>query len=200
MSGGGVRSPRAGAAALLLGIVFFPALAATSDVVEGNPFAQVKVTIYGDLQCDYCQTLRTMLDEKLLPKYGTQVAFIHRDLPLGRHEWARPAAMAARWINEQNPLLGIAFRREMLAEQQHITAPMLKPWVIEFARRNKLSESGIAAALTDPRLGVLVDQDIQMATARGINKIPAVYVAGQSFVGTIIYDSLAKAIDEALVR
>ena len=42
------------------------ASAATNDVVEGNLFVRVKVTIYGDLQCDYCQTLRTMLDEKLL--------------------------------------------------------------------------------------------------------------------------------------
>ena len=64
------------------------ASAASIDVVEGNPAASVKVTIYGDLQCSYCQTLRTMLDEKLLPRYGKQVAFVHRDLPLGRHDWA----------------------------------------------------------------------------------------------------------------
>jgi protein-disulfide isomerase len=187
-----------------LGILFAAAIlsvsAATSDVVEGNPFAPVKVTIYGDLQCDYCQTLRTMLDEKLLPKYGAQVAFIHRDLPLGRHDWARTAAMVARWINEQNPLLGINFRREILAEQGHITSATLKPWVVEFARRKQLSESGIIAAMTDARLGTLVDQDVQVATARGINKIPAVYVAGQSFVGTIVYDDLARVIDQALAR
>src|SRR5580704_12881331 len=83
------------------------ASAATSDIVEGNPSSAVKVTIYEDLQCDYCQTLRVMLDEKLLPRYGKQVAFIHRDLPLGRHEWARSAAMVSRWVYEQNPALGI---------------------------------------------------------------------------------------------
>ena len=141
-----------------------------------------------------------MLDEKLLPKYGAKVAFIHRDLPLGRHNWARPAAMVARWVQEQDPRLGITFRRELLAEQEHITPATLKPWVAEFARRNKLSEQGIAAALTDPRMGALVDRDIQVAAARGVDKIPAVYVAGQSFVETIVYDDLARVIDQALAR
>ncbi len=174
------------------------ASAASVDVVEGNPAAAVKVTIYGDLQCNYCQTLRTMLDEKLLPKYGKQVAFIHRDLPLGRHDWARPAAMAARWVYEQNSRLGIVFRRELLDEQEHITAATLKAWVIEFARRNKLNEQEIVAAMTDQRLGAVVDGEIQMATARGVKKIPAVYVAGQAFVETIVYDDVARALDRAL--
>lgn len=176
------------------------ASAASIDVVEGNPAAIVKVTIYGDLQCSYCQTLRTMLDEKLLPRYGKQVAFVHRDLPLGRHDWARPAAMVARWVYEQSPRLGIVFQRELLDEQEHITPVTLKPWVIEFAGRNKLSEQAIVAAMTDPRLSIMVDQDIQMATARGIKKIPAVYVAGQSFVETIVYDDLARVLDQALAR
>ena len=176
------------------------ASAASIDVVEGNPAASVKVTIYGDLQCSYCQTLRTMLDEKLLPRYGKQVAFVHRDLPLGRHDWAHPAAMVARWVYEQSPRLGIVFQRELLDEQEHITPATLKPWVIEFAGRNKLSEQGIVVAMTDPRLSIMVDQDIQMATARGIKKIPAVYVAGQSFVETIVYDDLARVLDQALAR
>jgi protein-disulfide isomerase len=176
------------------------ASAATMDVVEGNPASTVKVTIYDDLQCDYCQTLRTMLDEKLLPRYGKQVAFIHRDLPLGRHDWARTAAMVARWIYEQDPRLGIVFRRELLDEQEHITRATLKPWLTDFAIRNRLSEVGIIAAMSDPRLSTMVDQDIQLAASRGINKIPAVYVYGQSFVETIIYDDLAHAIDQALAR
>jgi protein-disulfide isomerase len=174
------------------------ASAGTSDIVEGNPFATVKVTIYGDLQCEYCQNLRTMLDEKLLPKYGGQVAFIHRDLPLGRHDWARPAAMVSRWVYEQSPRLGIDFQRELMAEQEHMTMARLKSWIVQFAIRNNVSESGITAALTDPRLSTLVDQDIQLATARGITKIPAVYVAGKSFVETIVYDDLAHVLDQVV--
>ena len=69
-------------ATLVLLAALVSASAANNDLVEGNPAATVRVTIFNDLQCDYCQTLRTMLDEKLLPKYGQQVAFVYRDLPL----------------------------------------------------------------------------------------------------------------------
>jgi protein-disulfide isomerase len=185
---------------LLLFATIASASAGTSDIVEGNPFAAVKVTIYGDLQCDYCADLRTMLDEKLLPRYGKDVAFIHRDLPLGRHEWARSAAMVARWVYEQSSRLGISFQRELLAEQQHMTTARLKPWVLQFAIRNNLSEQGIVGALTDTRLGTLVDQDVQIAAARGITKIPTVYVGGQMFAETIIYDNVAKVLDQTLAR
>jgi protein-disulfide isomerase len=185
---------------LLLLAVAVAASAENTDIVEGNPFATVKVTIYSDLQCEYCQDLRTMLDEKLLPKYGAQVAFIHRDLPLGRHNWARPAAMVARWVYQQNPQAGITFQRELLAEQEHITPAKLKPWIVQFAIRNKLSEQGITAALTDPALSAQVDQDIQLATTRGVTKIPTVYVAGKSFVETIIYDDVARVLDQAIGR
>jgi len=183
------------AAALVLSTA---AVAATADIVEGNPDATVKVLIYSDLQCDYCQSFRTILDEKLLPKYGKQVAFVHRDFPLPRHKWAREAAMAARWVWEQNPRAGVVLRRELLAEQEHITEASLKPWLIQFADRNKLSEKDIVAAMTDTRLGALVDSDIQAATVRGIKTVPTVIVAGKTFSETIVYDNVAQAIDQAL--
>jgi protein-disulfide isomerase len=186
--------------ALALFIALGSATAATTDIVEGNPDATVKVTIFSDLQCDYCQSFRTILDEKLLPKYGKQVAFIHRDMPLPRHDWARSAAMAARWVHEQNPRLGPVFRRELLAEQEHIAKNSLKSWMIEFASRNKLSEQGIVAAMSDTQLGAQVDRDTQMGNVRGVKKLPAVYVGGQMFVETIVYDDIARVLDQELGR
>ena len=176
----------------------FAASGASNDMVEGNPSATVRVTIFSDLQCDYCQTFRSMLDEKLLPKYGQQVAFVYRDLPLGRHNWAHAAAMVERWVYAQSSRLGVVFQRELLAEQSHITPESLKPWVIEFATRNKLSEQGIVAAMTDPGLSALVDGDVQIATTRGIKKVPTIVVAGKTFSETIVYDDVARALDQAL--
>jgi protein-disulfide isomerase len=187
------------AAAALLAIAG-SAFAARTDIVEGNPSSTVKVLIYEDLQCPDCATFRTTLDEKLLPKYGSRVAFIHRDFPLGKHDWARPAALAARWVYEQSPRLGITFRRELLSEQNNITAQSLKPWLLEFASRNKLDQKGILDSLNDPRLNALIDQDRQGAVARGVTNTPTVYVGGVSFVETIIYEDVARAIEEALAK
>jgi protein-disulfide isomerase len=188
-------------AALLLLFSISPGVfGARKDVTEGNPNGAVKVQIYEDLQCGDCGRFRTLLDEKILPKYGSRVAFIHKDFPLGKHDWARPAAIAARWVYEQNPQLGIDFRRELLSEQNNITSENLKQWLLEFAARNRLDQKGILDSLTDPRLATLIDQDWQGGVARGVSRTPTAFIGGQAFVETIIYEDLARALDEALVK
>jgi protein-disulfide isomerase len=169
-----------------------------SDVTEGNPGSRVKVVIYGDFQCSDCARLRALLDEKILPKYGQRVAFVHHDFPLARHDWARPAAIAGRWVWEQNPDAGIAYRREIMAEQDNLTAQRLKPWLQEFARRYRLDDKGILASLNDSRLGALVDQDMASGSARSVSRIPAVFLGNQAFIEIIIEDDLVRAIDDAL--
>jgi protein-disulfide isomerase len=171
---------------------------ARTDVTEGKASSVVKVIIYDDLQCSDCARFRQMLDEKLLPKYGSKVAFIHRDFPLAKHDWARQAAIAGRWVHEQDPELGITFRRELLAEQNSVTPQNLTHWLTEFAARNHLDQKGITDSLSDQRLATLVDQDRQAAVARGITRTPTVYVGGVSFVENIIYEDIARTIDEAL--
>jgi protein-disulfide isomerase len=185
---------------LLICCTVFTAQAAVArrEIVEGNPSSPVRVMIYEDLQCSDCAAFRLMLDQKLLPKYGTRVAFVHRDFPLGKHDWARSAAIAARWVYEQDPELGITIRRELLSEQNNITIQRLKPWLVEFASRNDLDPKGILASLDDSRLGALIDQERQAAVARGLTNPPTVFVGGISFVETILYEDLARAIDAAL--
>lgn len=187
-------------ALLLLFVAAHGLLANRNDLVEGNPASPVKVLIYEDLQCGDCDTLRHLLDDRLLPKYGKRVAFVHRDFPLGKHEWARAAAAAARWVAGQSPALGIQFRREILSERNNITLATLKPWVSEFAARNHLDPKAIVDAVDDPRLIALVDQDRQGAEARGVTNTPTVYVGGVAFVETILYDDVSRALDEALAK
>ncbi len=174
--------------------------ASHTDVVEGNPASPVKVLIYEDLQSGQCALFRRVFDQMIVPRYGRKVAFIHRDLPLGRDDWAVPAAIAARWVFEQSNDLGLIVRREMLAEQDNINSRNLKQWLVDFAYRNHLDPKSIVDSLSDKRLAALVDQDRQAAVARGVSKVPAVYVGGVPFVETIIYDDLARALDDALAK
>jgi protein-disulfide isomerase len=167
-------------------------------MVEGNASGQVRVVIYEDLQCGDCESLRVMLDNRILARYGSRVAFVHRDFPLGKHDWARQAAVAARWVYQQDPGLGITFRREILAEHDHIKLATLKPWLQEFADRNHLDRKGIVDSLTDSRLISMVDQDIQAGLVKGVTRTPTVYVGGEALVETVIYDDLARLLDHEL--
>jgi protein-disulfide isomerase len=174
--------------------------AARGDVMEGNPASPVRVLIYEDLQCGDCARFRALLDQKILPRYGSKVAFIHRDFPLGKHDWARPAALASRWVYQQDSELGIQIRRELLSEQDSITPRNLNSWLVLFAARHHLDPKDILDSLTDARIGALVDQDRQAAVARGVSKTPTAYVGGQGFFETIVYEELARALDEALAK
>jgi protein-disulfide isomerase len=191
---------RIGLLTLLLLAAGFSMSAAPGGVVEGNPSSPVRVLIYEDLQCSDCANFELLLEEKILPKYGSRVAFIHRDFPLGKHDWARPAAMATRWVWEQDSRAGIAIRRELMAEQNSVTLQNLKAWLTEFAARNGIDRKGILDALNDKAIAAAVDQDLQGGVARGVSRTPTVYVGGQPFVETILYEDLARALDAALAK
>lgn len=184
--------------ALGLTLASHNSFAARSDVVEGNPSSPVKLIVYEDLQCDDCAKFESTIEQKILPKYGSKIAIVHRDLPLGKHDWARQAAVAARWVWQQDSEHGIAIRRELLSEQNHITFANLNSWLADFARRNRLDPRGIVDAMKEPALNALVDQDRQAAVARGVTNTPTAYVGGLAFKDPIIYEDLARALDEAL--
>ena len=73
----------------------------------GNPSigpADAPVTIieFSDYQCPYCQRWHAEVFNRLLAEYPNQVRIVYRDLPLGNHPQAAPAAEAANCANEQD--------------------------------------------------------------------------------------------------
>ncbi len=81
-----------------------------------------------------------------------------------------------------------------------LTIRNLNGWLVNFADRNHLDQKGIIDSLTDPKFNTLVDQDRQAAVARGVERTPTVYVGGVALVETIVYEDLARALDEALAK
>ncbi len=69
-------------------------------------------------------------------------------------------AVAGRWILEQSPAIGVVYRQELYAEQDHVTAANLKRWLQTFAGRHDLDEKAIVAALDDAGLRARVDSDL----------------------------------------
>jgi len=181
--------------ALLLSTVKLPA---QQPVVEGYPESRVRVLIYEDLQCPDCAEFRRMMDEKILPRYSTRVAFVHRDFPLAKHAWARQAAIAARYFTEKKPELGLAYRRQTMASIQQTTEANFKDHLAEFARANGTDPAAAIASLGDAKLADLVERDFQDGVARGVAHTPTVLLNGRAFVETISFDEFSAALDEAL--
>jgi len=176
----------------------FAAVAADQRFVEGAAQSPVRVVIYEDLQCPDCANFRTMLDEKLLPRYGGTVAFEHHDFPLAKHAWARKAAIGARFLDEAKPGAGLAFRQFVMANLDNINSNNFIPIFSDFAVQRGIGESAAHAALADQRLADLVEKDYQEGVARGIARTPTVLINGRPFIETFTFEEVAKAIEAEL--
>lgn len=185
---------------LLFPLLAVPALLIGQQptLVEGNAKSPVKVIIYEDLQCSDCADFRRMMDEKLLPKYASNVAFEHREFPLAKHAWARRASAVARSIQMTSPEAALAFRRQIMASQKQITPENLDAFVTGFAKKQKLDGAKLLADAADPKVAALVEQDFQEGVARGVSKTPTVFVNGEPFVETFTFEEISKSIDRAL--
>ncbi|HTR36987.1 MAG TPA: thioredoxin domain-containing protein [Bryobacteraceae bacterium] len=174
------------------------AWAGTPHLVEGAAESHVRVIVYEDLACPDCATFRTMLDERLLPRYATTVAFEHRDFPLPKHPWARKAAIAARFLDEARSGAGLAFRKFLLANLGDINTTNFEPIFREFAERQGVDPAKAATALSDQRLANLVEEDYQEGAARGVARTPTVFVNGHPFIESFTFEEISKAIDSEL--
>jgi protein-disulfide isomerase len=183
------------AATILAAMSAYPA---AQHLIEGSAQSPVRVVIYEDLQCPDCADFRVMLDEKLLPRYASTVRFEHRDFPLAKHAWARKGAIAARFLEEAQPGLGLAYRKYALLHLREITADNFNDRLSQFAKEHGVDPSQAVAALGDARLAALVEEDYQEGVARGIAHTPTILVNGRPFVETFPVEDVAKAIDAEL--
>jgi len=184
---------------LLLGLLASTiAVSAEQQLVEGRTESKVRVLIYEDLQCPDCAEFRRMMDEKILPRYGERVAFIHRDFPLAKHTWARKAAIAARYFTGVKPELGLAYRRHIMATIQETRADNFNDKLSGFARDNGVDPAQAVAALDDKGLAALVERDFQDGVARGVAKTPTVFVSGKPFIEHFSFEDISQSIEDAL--
>ena len=173
-------------------------LSAQKPLIEGNADSPVRVVIYEDLQCSDCAYFRKMLDERLLPKYRATVVFEHHDFPLAKHAWARKAAIASRFFQQQSAELCSKYRRTVMAEQPRITITNFEEHLAAFARSNGVDPAKALAALNDRLLAEWVEKDFQGGVARGIARTPTALVNGEPFIETFAVEEISKAIDENL--
>lgn len=151
----------------------------------GRSDAPIAILEFTDLQCPYCarfalQTLPT-LRERYVDKGF--VKFASHDLPLPRHAYAVPAAIAARCAGEQGRYW--EYREALFRGQAQLaTAPY-----DDLAGHFGLDVAQFTSCRADPRHTLRLRQDAELAAAQGIRVTPSfviVRVVDGKFVGEII--------------
>lgn len=172
--------------------------ATVKPLTEGNPDSPVRVIVYEDLQCSDCAVFREMMDKQILPKYGAKAAFEHRDFPLPKHKWARPAAIAARHFQSVKPELALEWRRYAMANQRDITPETFQDKLSAWATAHGQDPAATLAALEDKALAAGVEEDYQDGIARGIAHTPTVLVNGEPFIETFTFEQISQGLDRAI--
>lgn len=150
--------------------------------VAGNPSSGFQVVAYEDLQCPDCEIYHTMLREQVLPQFGDRAAFIFKDFPLPRHDWAIQAAVAARFLASRNVAAAMEFRRLCLFHREAISGRQLNDVLKNFAEDHSMDPDEVALAVTEPEYRAAVDQDIEEAQSLKITNTPTVLVDKVRFV------------------
>jgi len=73
------------------------------DPSQGDPNAPITIVEFSDFQCPYCKRFHDDVLPSLKKEYIEKglVRFVHKDLPLPFHEYARDAAITARCSTDQ---------------------------------------------------------------------------------------------------
>ena len=175
-------------------------LSAQKPLIEGLADSPVRVVIYEDLQCSDCALFRRMMDDKIVPRYGAKVAFLHRDFPLAKHAWARRAAIAARFFAARKPELELEYRRYTMAGREITNPDNFNLRLATFASAHGIDPREAVAALDEPGYAALVEKDYQDGVSRGVTHTPTVFVNGKPFIETFTFEEISKGIDEALAQ
>ncbi len=166
--------------------------------------SQVTVTIFTDLQCGDCARFDALLNASLLPAYRGRVRFVHKDFPLPKHSWARPAALLARRFDQLACGLAAAWRTFLLNRIADTTPESLPDRAREFAAASGVDPAAVLAALDDPQLAAplnaAIDADIRDGLARSVAKTPTVFVNNEAFIEDVPLPAISAAIDRALAH
>jgi protein-disulfide isomerase len=160
----------------------------------------VAIYEFEDMGCPACADAFPII-HAAVERYKIQL--IRHDFPLKLHVWARPAAIAARYLQDKvSPNAADQFRRDVFANQ---TSIMTKEDLVAFTRKWSADHKqfgGIPENI-DPtdQFAAEVEADYTLGNRIGIYETPTIFVVSPA--GWILiadYDHLSTAIDTTLAK
>jgi len=168
----------------------------------GREDAPVSIIEFTDLQCPFCARHARETFPRLRREYieTGKVRYASRDLPLARHAYAVPAAVASRCAGEQGRFW--EYREALFAAQRTLGS---EPYA-RIAGELGLDVERLEACRRDGRQEANVRADIEVARASGIGSTPGFVIGrvvdgqfeGEKMLGAKPYEVFTAKIDALL--
>ena len=161
---------------------------------RGPRNAPVTVQIFSDFECPYCGRAKPTL-EQLTNDFGKDVRLVWRNLPLGMHPNARPAATAALEAFQQKGAEGFWKMHDLLFDNQR---SLDRAELDSLAQQLGLDLRRFDAALDGDKHAKELAADAAVAQQAKINGTPTFVINGYVLTGAQPYAKFAKLVRRAL--
>ncbi len=170
-------------------------VSADDDPSEGAPDAAVTVIQFAEFQCPYCGSANETT-KKVLADYQGKVRFVFRDFPLGFHENAIPAAVAANCANAQSTEKYWVFHDAFMKNQKALTEADFQ----KAAQDALVNTEKWELCRKDPAVEAEIRKDQQDGAAVGVSGTPAFFINGIFLNGAQPYEKFKLIIDAELAK
>lgn len=157
----------------------------------GPKDAPIVIVEFSDYQCPYCTRWHDEVYESLMAAYPDKIRLVYRNLPLGFHEEAQPAAEAAMCAGDQNSYWqyhGLLFGELPLGQETYL----------QYATDLGLDMETFKKCITENKYADFVQKDAAFAQQLGVTGTPTFFVNGIPVVGAQPFDYFQNLIDKEL--
>lgn len=157
--------------------------------------APIQVTVFSDFQCPFCARVAPALRD-LRKHYGDNLVLAFKQFPLGFHQDARPAALAALCAREQGAFWAF---HDLLFDEQRGLGPDLYE---RLAGELELDAGAFNRCLAEEAPAALIEADLALGRRVDVSGTPTVYLNGRKFTpsGGLNLAALVGAIDKYVLK
>ena len=156
--------------------------------VLGNKNAKIMLVVFSDFQCPFSKRGYDTT-KALIGKYGNNISYVYKHLPLGFHPEAAPAAKAALAAGKQGKYYEY---HDKLFENQGELGENL---YVKIAKELGLNMEKFNADRNSQEIADAVDADAKQANQLGFNGTPGFALNGVKILGAYPQEHFEKVIE-----
>ncbi|MBU1018033.1 DsbA family protein [Patescibacteria group bacterium] len=169
------------------------------DAMKGDKNAPVTIVEFSDFECPFCSRFYRDTLPDILSEYVDQgkVRFVYRDFPLGFHQNARSASIAAECMKDQgNDKLYYKMHDKIYENQTALSVDNLKKWAVELG-----ADAGeFNTCLDTEKFADEINKDFEDGQGYGVTGTPAFFINGRLVSGAQPFSVFKGIIDEELAQ
>lgn len=152
----------------------------------GPTDAPVKIYVFSDFECPYCQEEAKVLRQGVDKELASQVRIIFKNFPLESiHPWARAAAISGVCIARQSSDKFWSFHDWIYQHQSEVNPANLHDKINEFAKAQAMNLQQLSSCSDSTSAAAEVDKTIAEGRNLGLVQTPTLFVNGRMVGGAL---------------